>query len=246
MNNFRFLGLGLAKIAAVTTVSSLALGSFANAQSAFPAQDSQPSLAMPGTVQQQPAIAPLPSGLTAGEVGKTARDLSAEASDLLKNFSKGSLAPAEATDIEEISRQKREIQRLEHELKKVELNAEIYEILNPNQTENDARVEDLENEVERLQAELIAAEEAPIVIEQKDPPPVVSEVLGAAGRMEAKILVPYMGEVIARHGTVLPNGMKVTSITSSGVRVMDGDKSLPLAFGTKVPSVRPMVTSVQR
>lgn len=245
MNNFRFLSLRLAKIAAVATVSSLALGSFANAQQALPVQGSQPSLVLPGA-GQQPAIAPLPSGLTAGEVGKTARDLSAEASDLLKEFSVGEMTPAEATDVEELARQKREIQRLEGELRKVELNAEIYKILNPKQAENDARVEDLENEVERLQAELTAAETAPIIIEQKDPPPVVAEVLGAAGRMEAKILVPYMGEVIARHGTVLPNGMKVTSITSTGVRVKDGDETLSLAFGTSVPAARPMVTSVQR
>lgn len=244
MNNYRSLSRRLAKILAVAAVSSLALGSAVNAQQVFP---NQPPVALPGAPVAIPAApVALPADVTAGEISKNVRDMSAGASDLLKSFQDGTPDEVEALDVDELAALDREVQRLGKLKEKVTLYAEIYKVLNPKKEEEDEKVSALENEVERLESELAAAEAAPILIEQKDPPPVVAEIQGAAGQMEAKILVPYMGEVMARPGTVLPNGMKVVSISASGVRAKDGDSTISLAFGTSVPSARPVVSSVQR
>ena len=74
-----------------------------------------------------------------------------------------------------------------------------------------------------------------------DPDPVVAEITGAAGSIKAKILIPYMGEVIARPGETLPNGQKIVGMSGAGVKVQKADgTSVTLGFGTEVPRTRPL------
>ena len=85
---------------------------------------------------------------------------------------------------------------------------------------------------EQQEANAAAAAQAAVVTQQGSPTvkpmPVVYEIINGT----ATILAPGSGELYARVGTILPNGMKVVSIGSTVV-VEDEGKQFSLGFGTQ-------------
>lgn len=75
--------------------------------------------------------------------------------------------------------------------------------------------------------------------EDNAPKPLVASVHGSGGSLRAVVLVPYVGQFTVRSGSGLPGGMKVVSVSDSGVVVVKDGKRFPLAFGTEVPRVQP-------
>lgn len=68
------------------------------------------------------------------------------------------------------------------------------------------------------------------------PYPKILEISGAGGKLQATLLVPYLGEMIVTKGAVLPGGRQVSRIDEQGVLVNDpkaGD--VPLGYGDSVP-----------
>lgn len=199
-----------------------------------------------GSVPAAPSIA-LPADASLGEANERVKAMSSEADQLLDRLVDGALSnEAGKTTVEEMSGSNIRIMQLEKKLAEAKLVAEYWETVSGKDHRADEKIKGLEEEKAEMLSELTrlreqvsknAAERRKV---QADPDPVVAEITGAAGSVKAKILIPYMGEMIARTGDVLPNGQKVTGISNTGVKVQrkDGSAAL-LGFGTSVPSTRP-------
>ena len=75
-------------------------------------------------------------------------------------------------------------------------------------------------------------------VEQQLPFPKIVSIIGG-GRLKATLLVPYVGEVEAHIGTVLPGNRQVTSITTDGVQINDPKiGSVSLGFGDSVAATQ--------
>jgi type IV pilus biogenesis protein PilP len=72
------------------------------------------------------------------------------------------------------------------------------------------------------------------------PLPRIVTVFGSAGSLRATLLVPYVGEVNAGPGTMLPGERRVVSVTNEGVVVSDPRMGrVSLGFGDMVPAAPP-------
>ena len=143
-------------------------------------------------------------------------------------------------EIGEIARMRRELIKLDLEHQKVVLESKIAEVINADAVSIDSKelLLEIAKLVEELEVQKGKQTDSLNDFRTLDPLPVVVEIVGSAGHLEARLLVPYFGEVIARIGMTLPNGMKVTSITAAKViATMNGVKQT-LPFGTSVPASR--------
>jgi type IV pilus biogenesis protein PilP len=198
--------------------------------------------------QQRPAAAALPSDASLGEASERVKAMSSEADQLLDRLVDGALSnEAGKTTVEEMNASNIRIMQLEKKLEEAKLVAEYWETVSGKDHRADEKIKTLEAEKADMQSELTRLREQAskdAVNRRKimaDPDPVVAEITGAAGSIKAKILIPYMGEVIARTGETLPNGQKITSISGTGVKVQKADgTSVVLGFGTSVPKTRPL------
>lgn len=102
-----------------------------------------------------------------------------------------------------------------------------------------ASEEEQKRKVEEAVQQALAAKK---LEEENAPKPLVASIHGSAGALRAVVLVPYAGQFTVRSGSQLPEGMRVVSVTDSGVVVVKDGKRFPLAFGTVVPGVRPGTT----
>ncbi len=72
------------------------------------------------------------------------------------------------------------------------------------------------------------------------PLPRIVTVAGSGSALRATLLVPYIGEVTARPGTMLPGERRVTSVTADGVTISDPRLGrVSLGFGDSVPAAPP-------
>jgi len=192
-----------------------------------------------GQQDDQPSIK-LPQGASLGDAQSRVQNLAAEAGKALDGLVGNTVSDREKAQIEALSERKRRILVLEDQLKEAKLAKLIWKELHGEEDKSGEQVKKLEEEkkalteqVKFLEANAGAAKADP------DPLPVVSSISGAAGAAKAVILVPYVGTVHAQAGTLLPNGMKVTSISRGGVVVERDGAKVGLAFGSSVPLVRP-------
>ena len=143
-------------------------------------------------------------------------------------------------EIGEIARLRQELIKLELEHQKVVLESKIAEVVNSDLMNNDADetepiIASLIEELEELKSKQTDSMND---FQSLDPLPVVAEIVGVTGQLEAKLLVPYFGEITAKVGMILPNGMKVSSISPTSVMVSIDEESQMLPFGTSVPATR--------
>jgi type IV pilus biogenesis protein PilP len=189
----------------------------------------------------------VPVGASLGEANERVKQMSSEADQLLDRLVDGALSnEADKTTVDEMNVSNMRIMQLEKKLEEAKLVAEYWETVSGKDHRADEKIKTLETEKTDMQAELtrLRADAAKSATANHrfvtDPDPVVAEITGAAGSVKAKILIPYMGQIIARTGDVLPNGQKVTSISAAGVKVLRADGTVvTLGFGTSVPSTRP-------
>lgn len=112
------------------------------------------------------------------------------------------------------------------------------------EAESQKKVQELQQQVNDLQEQLkssnakLATDSEQSGISNNDPLPVVSSILGAGGKVKAKILVPYVGEMDAYQGMQINDSLKVVSISETGVKVSKNGKIYQLAFGNSVPRER--------
>ena len=230
MNSFRYLSS--ASLLAVVLAA------------AVPAAAQNAPLTLPGDVQAAPRPpVSLPDGATLGGSQEAVRNMATEAGRNLDELIGQSLTPREEAHVGELAERQRRIQALTSQVEEAKLARELWVLLNGEDSSKDEEIENLQAERDMLEAEVeflkqqqqITQTTAPRV----DPDPVVAEIVGSGGSVTATVLVPYAGRYQVRRGSELPNGMKVTSISPSGVTVTTqsgGTKTL--GFGTSVPSVR--------
>jgi type IV pilus biogenesis protein PilP len=191
----------------------------------------------------------LPAGATVGDAEERNKTLAAEASRRLDALIGNTLGDKrENNDQAAQSARQRKLMEMQYQLDLAKVSKELWKTLNGEESDNDNKIKELETKVTDLsaqnqalktQASALAASGA-ATDGSHDPDPVVASIAGAGGSIEAKILVPYVGEIYARRGDTLPNGQKVVSISQTGVTVQKGDVKKALAFGTSVPRTRPV------
>ncbi|NTF17253.1 hypothetical protein G6L37_02255 [Agrobacterium rubi] len=201
-----------------------------------------------GIVQPAAPSIAIPADASLGEANERVKAMSSEADQLLDRLVDGALSnEADKTTVHEMEGSSLRIMQLENKLAEAKLVAEYWETVSGKDHRADEKIKALEAEKADMLAELTRLrEQATKTANERrkvmsDPDPVVAEITGAAGSIKAKILIPYMGEIIARPGDMLPNGQKVIGISVTGVKVqrVDGTPAL-LGFGTTVPSTRPV------
>jgi type IV pilus biogenesis protein PilP len=266
MNSYRCLSMlrnnkFLATVAFVTVLA----GSSAIAQEivlpAAPAAAPSPvSPPAPSTLQEMMANgkgqdAPvvkdkgLPEGASVGDAEERNKALAAEASRKLDALIGTTLGDKREknTQAEQAARQNK-LMEMQYQLDLAKVSKELWKTLNGEDSDKENKIKDLETKITDLNAQNEALKNRASALAatgasgtgSSDPDPVVASISGAGGNIEAKILVPYVGEIYAHRGDTLPNGQKVVSISQSGVTVQKNDEKKVLAFGTAVPRTRPV------
>jgi len=182
----------------------------------------------------------LPQGASIEGASRDVQALAAEAGKSLDALVGESAVGRDKALIDELSARKRRIMLLKDQLEEAKLAKQIWQELHGDEGGENEEVKRLEEENRSLQAALTAAQQAPQrqAAESDEALPVVSSIDGAADVARAVILVPYVGIVRAETGSLLPNGMKVVSISKQGVVVEQDGKRRGLAFGGAVPMQR--------
>lgn len=202
---------------------------------------------VPGIAPPRAPVAPLPIDVTLGEANERVKAMSSEADQALDAIVGDALSSDRGSQtVEDLAKVGDRILLLEKKLEEAKLAVDLRETVLGKDQRADEKIKDLETEKADMLAELTKLREqvSKQAMETRrtgsDPDPVVAEITGAAGSVKAKILIPYLGEVMATVGDVLPNGQKIASISTDGVKVRRTDGSLvTLGFGTQVPSTRP-------
>lgn len=252
MNSFRHLKRSINAAVAVAALLSTVAVIPARAQEDVPAnamelRDIQAQQNQRAATPAVPDIT-LPAGATLGEANERVKAMASEADQGLDRLVEGALSSEEnKTTTDDLARSSDRIMLLTKKVEEAELAVKYWETVNGKDHRADEKIKVLETEKEDMDRELKALREqiSRSVVEKKaapvDPDPVVAEITGSAGSMRAKILIPYMGEIMASRGEVLPNGQKITQISGQGVTVtrIDGS-STRLGFGTSVAKSRPM------
>jgi type IV pilus biogenesis protein PilP len=214
---------------------------------------------MPSDATQQGVVVKdkgLPDGATVGDAEERNKALAAEAGRKLDALIGTTLGDKREknTQAEQAARQNK-LMEMQYQLDLAKVSKELWKTLNGESSDNESKIKELETKISDLNAQNEALKNRASALAAavpasaggagaNDPDPVVASVSGAAGNIEAKILIPYVGEVYARNGDTLPNGQKVVGISANGVTVAkDGVKKM-LAFGTSVPRVRPVRTVI--
>ena len=235
--------------AALAVILASSVFSVAHAQEVAPLE-AAPPLQMPGQGAMQPAAPAfkLPDGASVGDADSKIKKLSAEGAQSLKDLQGAAVSnEREMNDVESRSKDLREIQSLTMQVEKAKLAKDLYQIINGDDDKNKEELDSVKVERDELSVQVKSLEEQLIAtnkqlqasaVKPKDPNPVVVSVVGSAGNLSAKILVPFYGETTARTGDVLANGQKVTSIGPNGVTVSKDGETAKLAFGTSVPASR--------
>lgn len=191
----------------------------------------------------------IPADASLGESNARVKALATEADQGLDRLVEGAIANEGAkVNVDEMEQSKNRKMLLEQKLEEAKVAVEYWETVNGKDHRADEKIKGLEAEKTALEKELseLRQQLSKAVTEKKsvptDPDPVVADITGAAGAVKAKILIPYMGEITAKRGDVLPNGQKVISVSASGVTVARPDGTpVVLGFGKTVPAVRPSV-----
>jgi type IV pilus biogenesis protein PilP len=234
--------------AAVAVLMASCFFSAANAQQLAPVDS-----VYPATGNVAPAAAPvaapsykLPEGASVGDAADKIKKLSSQGAQSLKELQGNAVSnEREMNDVEARSKDLREIQMLEMQVKKAELAKDLYKIINGDEDKNAAELESVKTERDELSVQVKALEEQLATTSKQlqsqvsaasEPNPVIVSITGAAGRLNAKLLVPYYGETTVGPGDTLANGQTVTSIGPNGVSVSKDGKTSKLAFGTSVPA----------
>lgn len=162
-------------------------------------------------------------------------------------------------DLEALTQDQREIVRLKHQVEKAKLAVELWGVVYNNEHAKAAREEEKKAKAEKEKAEKEKADKEAAAAAaaasnpfaalgaarggmpgampggmpgMAGPPPQVVEVNGGT----ARILVAGSGEVPARAGTRLPNGMRVLSVRANGVDVDGPNGRQTLGFGSMISS----------
>nr|WP_250807637.1 hypothetical protein [Neorhizobium tomejilense] len=188
----------------------------------------------------------LPEGANIGDANDKIKKLSSQGAQSLKELQGNAVSnKREMNDIETRSKDLREIQQLEMLVKKAELSKELYKVINGDEDKNKEELETVKTERDELSIQVKSLEEQLVATNKqlqtqttapKDPNPVIVSIVGASGKLSAKLLVPYYGETTVAPGDVLANGQTVTSVTANGVTVSKDGESAKLSFGTSVPA----------
>jgi len=187
----------------------------------------------------------LPEGATIGDAADRVRAIAVEASKSLDDLTGNTVTPREQAEIDAIAERKRRVMILEEQLKEVKLAKQIWHELHGKEGSDDTEVKRLQDEKARLEDQIRQMEQNPASAASDVPAiPVVSQINGAGRSAVAVILTPYAGVTSAKVGTVLPNGMRVTSIDANGVTVDHGGDLKTLPFGASVPRFRPQPPQV--
>ena len=224
MNSYRSLKLNLTSAAVVFAALSLSAGaSFAQQLPAIPPA---------GTAVQEeaPSLPALPEGATIEGAREKITNKASEAGKSLERLMGGAVTSRTEAEVGSMAERKRSIMMLELQRDEAKLAKELYYELEGGKEEQEVTRLREENEV--LKTSLEAAQKAPPPPTNSIPvSPVVTEIIGAAGGMKASISYPGSGAIQASPGTILPNGWKVVSVSSSGVVVLDGESRKTLGFG---------------
>lgn len=203
-----------------------------------------------GANQQVPIVKEkgLPAGATIGDAEERNKALAAESARKLDELTGDALSDKrENNDAQTLAQRQRQLMDVEYKLKLAKLSKELWKTLNGEDSEKEGQIKELEAKIADLNAqnEALKTRSAQLAASvpgggAADPDPVVASVTGAGGSIEAKILVPYVGEVFAHKGDTLPGGQKIVSISQSGVTVSKDGATRVLAFGSSVPKIRPV------
>lgn len=234
MNSYRCLKI-MSLIKGVAT-SFLLLGSIYQV-SAQEVGQGFPGVRINQNASEPPAVpVALPDGATIGGAKSKVQTLVRDAERSLNDLIGTPLDAKTDLEVSEMSAKKRRIMLLELDLKEAKLAKELWLEVNAEEAEESAEFKALEKKNADLEKALSEAKSQSA--SQNSPSPVIKEIVGSKGALSAVILVPYSGKVRADVGTILPNGMKVISISSAGVRVDANGTPKDLAFGSNVPMVR--------
>lgn len=199
----------------------------------------------PGAQPEEPIT--LPQGASISDAQNRVQSLAAEAGKALDGLVGNAVTDREKAQIEALSERKRRILVLEDQLKEAKLAKQIWKELHGDEDKDNEQVKKLEEEKRMLIEQLKMLESSASTSKpEPEPMPVVSSISGAAGAAKAVILVPFVGTVHAQVGTLLPNGMKVASVSRGGVVVEKDGTKVGLAFGSSVPLVRPKAPDTMR
>lgn len=243
MNRFRSPRKSVNLAAALAVLLCSTAGAFAQ-DAAIKLRDGQ----RPGDpVVSVPELS-IPADASLGESNARVKALASEADQGLDRLVEGAItSEGNKANVDETAKSKERLMLLEQKLAEAKVAVEYWETVNGKDHRADEKIKALEAEKSGMEKELsdLRQQLSKAVTERKaiptDPDPVVADITGAAGSVKAKILIPYMGEISAKRGDVLPNGQKVISITSSGVTVARQDGTpVVLGFGKTVPAVRPV------
>lgn len=253
MNSFRHLRKSINAAAACAVLLSTVAVLPASAQEAAPLNavemrngqeaENQRRVVAP----EMPSVA-LPEDASLGEANARVKALASEADEGLDRLVEGALSSEQGkTAVSDWAASNDRIMLLDSKVREAELAVKYWETVKGKDHRAEEKIKDLETVNADMDKELKALREqvSRAVTEKKsvavDPDPVVAEITGAAGTMRAKVLIPYMGEVMASRGDTLPNGQKITKISAQGVTVIriDGSSAL-LGFGNTVAKTRPL------
>ena len=248
MNNYHFLSPKLINKSFIALLLSVAVLSPSVAQQATQPSFSDVSVqrdVLGGASNQTSFV--LPEGASLSDTNKKLQELSTEGARSLQDLVGDAVSnDREKNDIEARSRDAREIEQLETSLKKAKLAKELYQELNGEEDNLQAELDAVKAERDAFASQLSTIEEELIktrklyvetAITASTANPVVVSIVGSAGNLSAKLLVPNTGQITVKQGDVLSNGQRVSSITYQGVTVSkEGSPDIKLSFGTSVSS----------
>jgi type IV pilus biogenesis protein PilP len=190
----------------------------------------------------------IPADASLGESNARVKALATEADQGLDRLVEGAItSEGNKANVDETAKSKERVMLLQQKLEEAKVAVEYWETVNGKDHRADEKIKSLEAEKTGMEKELsdLRQQLSKAVTQRRsgptDPDPVVADITGAAGSVKAKILIPYMGEISAKRGDILPNGQRVVSISSSGVTVARQDGTpVVLGFGKSVPAVRPV------
>lgn len=242
MNRFRSQRKSVNLAAALAVLMCSTGGAFA--QDALNLRDGkQPG----GPVVTVPELS-IPAGASLGESNARVKALATEADQGLDRLVEGAISnESSKATVDETAQSNERLMLLQQKLAEAKVAVEYWETVNGKDHRADEKIKALEAEKTGMEKELseLRQQLTRSVTDKRgapsDPDPVVADITGAAGSIKAKILIPYMGEINAKRGDLLPNGQKVVSVTSNGVTVARQDGTpVMLGFGKTVPAVRPV------
>lgn len=200
------------------------------------AQDNMPpTLMLPGAPAAAPVVVTpkLPEGATLSGSSDRVKNMSAEAGRGLDELLGNTITERDRAEIKTYAQEKREQLFLQLQLEKAQIARELYFEINGNEGESKEEAEKLKEENTRLKSEIESVKASASNVRaraQIESDPVVATIFGTSGKLSAQIVTEKNGTAIVTTGTVLPNGMRVASISKNGVVVMHDGNTKTLLF----------------